>query len=144
GSGSLASAGSSYAIFSGQTGFVDPLVMTRANGGSDPFPEAPDGFATFDFGNFILGGNVYAWNSELDAPTSSEFDLYSVALHELTHALGFASVIRVDGTSALGSNLYSTFDSFLRDSFGAPLIDAAGNFIADSSVLTSGNIFFET
>ena len=133
----LAFAGSQYSWFVGDTGFVDGWVQRHATTGVDPSGNTqPDGSAQFDFG--------YTWNSDLSAPAFEEFDLFSVALHEFTHALGFASVINPDGSSGLDTDLYSTFDSFLRDAAGNPLIDEFGNFIANTAVLTSGAVFFET
>lgn len=62
-----------------------------------------------------------------------QFDFRDVMLHELTHALGVAGLIGVDGNSVAGLNRYSTFDQFVlgwngtgyqplvqRDALGTP------------------------
>ena len=67
------------------------------------------GLMSFNFNNII-------WNTNLsiDAPVGT-FDLYTVVLHEVTHALGFASLIKSDGTSALGLGYnFSRYDRFLK------------------------------
>ena len=58
--------------------------ITHLTTGIDPDPVRPDGIVLMDFG--------YAWNSDLGPPTSVEYDLFTVLLHELTHALGFFSM----------------------------------------------------
>lgn len=47
-------------------------------------------------------------------------DLYTVLLHEVTHALGFTSLIDNDGTSVFptGFNYYSRYDRFLKNHAG--------------------------
>jgi len=70
------------------------------------------GMIAFNFQNPAIN-----WNCNINAlPTSSEFDLYTVMLHEVTHMLGFASLIGKNGVSVLGSsnNYYSQFDRFLN------------------------------
>jgi hypothetical protein len=53
----------------------------------------PDIIVTFDFG--------YTWNSDLDAPMSSEYDLGTLVLHELTHGLGFTGLTDAAGNSRI-------------------------------------------
>jgi hypothetical protein len=74
------------------------------------------GIITFDFTNIN-------WNTNLSvSPSSIQHDLYSVALHEITHALGFASLIGIDGSSKSGSPYYTRYDTHLK-AFGTdPLI----------------------
>jgi hypothetical protein len=135
GTGSLASAGT---FFFGSTGFSNGLLYDHATSGIDPSGGIHDGFATFDFG--------YNWNSELDATSGSEFDLFTVALHEVSHAMGFASLIdSTTGNSEIsGTNpgSYSGFDSFLELGDGTDLTTAGGNFVGDVADLTSDDVFF--
>lgn len=135
GSGFLASAGPYF--FDSPAGFQNGLVYNHIKTGADPFSEIPDANVTFDFG--------YTWNSETDAPTGSEFDLYTVALHEMSHALGYLSLINEDGTSAISNSdpgVYSGYDSFLELGDGTNLFAAGGDFLGSAADLTGGDIFF--
>jgi len=70
------------------------------------------------------------WNTNSTAPIipGTQFDLYTVALHEVAHLLGFSSFISPNGTSAFGAsyNYYSRYDTFLQDANGANLITNTG------------------
>ena len=132
GSGFLAAAGPYF--FTSPTGFKNGFLFDHATTGTDPLPGFPDAQVTFDFG--------YNWNSETDDPLGSEFDLVSVALHEIGHTLGFLSLMKADGTSALGSNVFTVYDSFLERGDGTKLFSAGGVFSGTPSDLTSNDVFF--
>jgi hypothetical protein len=96
-----------------------PLNSMYANGGS--------GF----YSAFITAVNTPTlWSTSLGTTTlaANQYDLYSVMLHEVTHALGFISLITANGTSAFGTtnSFYSVYDKFLYNAAGnsllAPLI----------------------
>lgn len=135
GSGFLAAAGPYF--FTSPFGFQNGFVFEHATTGMDPSGSVPDATITFDFG--------YTWNSETDDPTGSEFDLLTVALHEITHTLGFLSLVDKDGNSLLGGmnpGVFSVYDSFLERGDGTKLFSAGGNFDGSSADLTSNNVFF--
>ncbi len=80
------------------------------------------GYMAFNFSNLGL-----LWNYNLGVnPAPTEYDLYTVALHEITHALGFASLIdgNNNGFSKFGAanNYYSRYDLFLRSAFTQTLL----------------------
>ena len=139
GTGSLASAGS---LYSGLPGFQKSLVQQGIQGTSTF--AGSSGSATFDFG--------YNWNSVLAAPSASQFDLFSVSLHEMTHAMGFASLIGTTGESLFqngNSGTFSNYDQFLRLSDNTPFFtgttftataDNNANGIVD--VLESNQVVF--
>ena len=77
------------------TGFQGGLVFEHLTTGVDPLANELDGVVTVDFG--------FRWNTETSGPSPVEYDLYTVLLHEVTHALGFVSVVGPDGASALGN-----------------------------------------
>jgi hypothetical protein len=64
-----------------------------------------DGNLTIDFG--------YNYNNDTGPVAPMESDLYSLFVHEVTHILGFASLISSTGESELAPNVYSVFDTFL-------------------------------
>jgi len=135
GGGFLGAAGPFF--FTGPDGFRNGFAFEHATTGVDPLPGAPDASAVFDFG--------FNFNSDTDAPTSSEIDLFSVVLHEFTHALGFVSLLNADGTGLNGDNpdVFSVFDSFLELGDGTPLFGAGGEFLGDPDDLTSDDVFFD-
>ena len=104
------------------TNVANPLISSSTN------PGAPanyyHGMMAFNFYNPDVN-----WNTNLTSAQPANFanliDLYTVALHEFTHALGFASLIDVDGTSILntGFDYYSRYDLFLQDAKGNSLIN---------------------
>ena len=100
GTGPLASAGPYLLPI---IGFQGGLVYEHLMTGVDPLADTPDGTVSVDFG--------FPWNSETDPTSDVEFDLYTALLHEVTHALGFLSIVGPDATSALlnvnGAGLFS-------------------------------------
>ena len=81
------------------------------------------GYMAFDFTSMN-------WNEQLTAaPSSTVMDLYTVALHEITHALGFASLISATASGKYGelNNYYSRYDVFLRNKTNLPLIINPGS-----------------
>ncbi len=70
-----------------------------------------------------------SWNLSLTTSTitSSQFDFYTVMLHEVTHALGFASLIGPNGASILpaGNNYFARYDQYLKSYTGAALIGSS-------------------
>lgn len=97
-----------------------PLVSS--NGGTT----TPTG--TFFHGMVDFNFNSINWCTTMTTtPSAAQFDLYTVALHEVTHALGFASLINYNGNSLFGTNYpyYSRYDMFLRKGT-TPLITNSG------------------
>lgn len=68
--------------------------------------------------------NGTTWNTLPNGPVgANEYDLYSVALHEALHILGFASLIGLNGSGDMGT--YSNWDRFLvGPSSTTPLLNA--------------------
>ena len=136
GSGVLGSGGPTFS--SGPFGI---LASFENGNGFDSItgPDGPgeDGSLTINFGlNF---------NSGLDSPTGSEFDLFTVALHEFGHVLGVISASSSEGVPLLetfSDSAFTGFNSFLELGDGTPLFGADGEFLGTASDLTSGDVFF--
>lgn len=126
GSGFLASAGSRYFTTANtfQPGLVASLIQTNDN-----FGQSYQGTLTWNFG--------YTWDYD-DSVANGSCDFKAVAMHELTHTLGFASLIAANGTSDLGTNVWSTFDQFLTDASGNTLINPTTKAYAGGTILTDG------
>ena len=136
GSGPLAVAGPYVQM---EIGFQPGFVWEHLTTGIDPSPNSSDALVTLDFG--------YRWNDDGDAIAPNEYDLYSVLLHELTHALGLFSVVGSDGRSVLlnsgDAGLFSVADGLLaRGSNGEDLYLSGGQVNAAPTDLVSGDVVF--
>ncbi|MGQ0829106.1 MAG: T9SS type A sorting domain-containing protein [Bacteroidota bacterium] len=99
--------------FDSYTNVASPLISTNQGGnGSGAYYH---GMMAFNFSNPSIN-----WETNMTNTSTSLYDLYTVALHEITHALGIASLIDFNGASKFGSNLsyYGRFDMFLRNVAG--------------------------
>lgn len=130
GGGFLAAAGPFFV--NGGSGYDGGTVFDHITTGDDPTPEPGnyDGTIIFDFG--------YAYHEDWSASPGNRIDLFSVTLHEITHALGFLSLIRPDGSSAIGGQ-FSLFDKRLREADGTPMIDPATSQFRSSPTAIIGN-----
>lgn len=90
-------------------GFNDGLVASHLINGFDPAAGLPDGFIKFNFASTFN----YNYNTS-SAPSSSQYDFYTVALHEILHVLGFTSFCAHDGTSESPNDyVFTSYDEFL-------------------------------
>lgn len=128
-------------IISGKDSYINvtsPLVSTNP--------------ALSSSGNFYHGMMAFkfsgiTWNTNLTINSpAGQYDLYSVALHEITHALGFASLINENGQSVFGTgfNYFSRYDKFLKNNAGTQFLLTNGtacssmyNYKFNTSLTTS-------
>lgn len=110
-------------------GMLDGQVYKAIVSGVDPYMSIPASFAqanSFFHGEMNVNpayGAVFNYSLNTTAIGTSEFDLFTLILHEAYHAIGFASLIGPNGTSQLWpNNYYSRYDRFLHDHTGAPLL----------------------
>lgn len=108
-------------------GIADNEIWKTINSGTDSYTNVqnpivstnnsnPTALNTFYHGMIAINPNK-KWNTNLQTNTTySQIDLYTVVLHEVTHALGFASLISQTGESNFGANFnyYSRYDTFLK------------------------------
>lgn len=115
----LASCGAFYwqSPFGFQGGFMYDHITT----GIDPSPTNPDAVGSVNFG--------HNWYAGTGTPGGSQYDLQSVMLHEITHGLGYASLVEYGtGYSVIsGGNpgVFSNFDYYLQNGNGAALFSTA-------------------
>lgn len=130
GSGALASAGTLFFITNNCT---SGLVFQHITTGVDPTGSAVDGTMTVDFG--------YNWNEDQGPVAGGEFDLFSVLLHEVTHALGFLSLTDANGVGLGGTTTRAGgFDDFIANGNGLALINcASGAFLGTTNDLIGLN-----
>ncbi len=120
------------------SGIADNTIWITLNSGTDAYtnvatPLIPTGGAVSGSSPFFHGLLAFDtsvdWHTDLTtAPGISEMDLYTVAMHEAMHALGFMTLINFNGTSRLGTDriYYDRYDRFLRTGGGADLITPFG------------------
>lgn len=125
------------------TNTVFPIISTETNAGFY------HGWASFNF------AGTANWNLDYNKTNSSNgylagyVDFYSTIIHEITHALGFNSLIKFNGSSemvlttdGLFGVYYSRFDKYLKTSTGNKLISNSPTFsgqMYDFSFTTSVN-----
>ncbi len=98
------------------TNVTSPLIAAGISSGTSGI--FYHGMMAFNFSN-------YTWNTNRGVlANSTQYDLYTTVLHEVTHALGFVSLIGETGSSkfANGFNYYSRYDKFLKTSLNQNLL----------------------
>ncbi len=125
----LAYCGTSYRT--SPPGFQGGLMYEYITTGIDPTSQ-PHGVATVNFG--------HNWYAGTGSPGPFQYDLMSVMIHEVTHALGFASlVVNNTGASGIGARIYSIFDSFLVNGNNEALFNSQAYFIGTTNDLLGQN-----
>jgi hypothetical protein len=126
-------------------GIADNEIWKTINSGQDSYTNvqnpiistnnsAPGPSSTFYHGMMAINPKIKWFTNLAQNCPADRIDLYTVVLHEVTHALGFASLISQTGASNFGPgfNYYSRYDTFLRLG-NTPLI--ANNNTACSQVM---------
>lgn len=133
-SGTLASAGSNLISTCPVSGgcVATEVVKTKLQTGVDANGAGLDGSVDVNWG--------WDWQLDPNTPadaTASEFDFFAALFHELTHALGFSSLIDQNGVGFFNDE-WSTFDTFLQDSTGAKVVTNA--FFIDQPVWDAASV----
>ncbi|MBC7642425.1 MAG: hypothetical protein H7174_08840, partial [Flavobacterium sp.] len=98
------------------------VPITNLRAGTNQIGLFYHGMITFNFNDTAIPAipntNPIVWNTDLatNSIPINVFDLYTAVLHEVTHALGFSSLIAPDGTSKLGYSYdyFNRYDKFLK------------------------------
>jgi len=128
----LARAGTLYQ--SGTEDFLKGHAANHLQTGSDPDPLAPDLVYEFNF--------FHQFHLESSPPPTYAYDFRSVVLHETGHALGMASLVKIDGTSKLtltNPGLYSYYDQYLANSNIRPITVLPGRYIGTAQDLVGAS-----
>ncbi|PCH94615.1 MAG: hypothetical protein COB84_07380 [Rhodobacteraceae bacterium] len=133
------------------TGFVGGFIWERVVnlGGADPDNDSTTYDATIemDFGPKFLSTDTIEWNSCNTQCAVGQIDLYSIVLHEITHALGIASFISATGVSGITGSIngpYTIYDQFLMDpTVSFNLINGSSTFTGTAPNDLIGCWYFE-
>lgn len=128
----LASGSSPMYYYVGESGFYQTVVQKKIITGEDDNGAGADGNVYWNW--------YHEWGTGTSIP-SGQFDMRNAAMHEILHAMGLASRVSAPGTNA-GTTVWNTFDRYLVDEQGTPLISAEGAWMGMDSVLVSGNLYF--
>ncbi|MEM7248395.1 MAG: hypothetical protein AAF533_23880 [Acidobacteriota bacterium] len=135
-SSTIAFASPTYPVTLGP-GFHGGNLRDHVVTGVDPTPLASDRDAEITV-NFAI-----TMNSDHTIPAGSNVDLFSVMLHELSHALGFASGIGQTGAGELPGGGYTLFDQFLRITAPAgPVLTNGTAYLGGPGDLTSNDVWY--
>ncbi|OYN77052.1 Ig-like domain-containing protein [Mycolicibacterium sphagni] len=130
----LASA-SSPRVNKSSSGFYGTVVQQKILTGTDANGNAPDGTVTFNFVKSWGYGNTIS---------DTQFDFESVAMHELTHALGWTDALDEPGDNN-GTN-WTTYDKFITNSSGTAAINSTTykyNPALESNIIgKNGGLYF--
>ncbi|MEO8235448.1 MAG: T9SS type A sorting domain-containing protein [Flavobacterium sp.] len=130
-------------------GIVDGEIYKTIQGGKNSYINTISPLVSSDYtnsyGNFYHGMVAFnfsntIWNTNLlNISEANQYDLYSVVLHEVTHALGFNSLLNYDGKSLFGNNYkyYTQYDRFLKNNSGI-----LGQFLITSSEACSSSSMY--
>lgn len=135
GLGAAATSYYSYPYAPAKSGIIDGEIWKTINSGQDSYigiasPLILSGTAFYHgqlFFNFY--NTAFSWHDNLsNNPPGNTLDLYTIGLHEATHALGFSSGINFNGNSVItfGSNYYTRYDLKLKSQGGLNLITNSG------------------
>jgi hypothetical protein len=138
--GFLAFAGTSFS-WQQPNSLLVGQVFRQATGNIPGGTTAGDGrFNLQEFNWFATG------EGGTGTPAGNQIDLYSVALHEMTHALHFLSVFNSNGSSQFGTGTYSRYDGFVyrgaTGTTGKQLNAAGTSYTGTLGDLTSNDIWW--
>ncbi|MEM7248768.1 MAG: hypothetical protein AAF533_25785 [Acidobacteriota bacterium] len=132
----IAFASASYQVGLGP-GFHGGNLRDHLVTGIDPTPGTGifDGQVTVNF--------AVPMHPDHETSAGTSFDLFTVLLHEISHALGFASGMSRAGIGVLPGGGYTLYDEFLRRSApaGAALTDGT-TFLGVPADLTSSDLWY--
>ena len=133
-------------------GIADSEIWKTIQSGVDSYTNVTYPIYTNSSGAYhgIMAFNFSAafnWNTNMSVNASNtQLDLYSVVLHEVTHSLGFGTLMNSSGNSVFSSsyNYYSRYDRYLKNNANTQfLITNTGscssmyNFIFNPSLTTA-------
>jgi hypothetical protein len=131
-------AGATGGALASGAGCLTPYALTHITTGVDP-AAGPDATITVDFG--------YNYQSGLAAPAFDQVDLFTVLLHEATHALGFVTTLSGSSCAPMccapvaGAGQRLAAFSGLFEQGGTPLISCpTGTYNGGSLVGGSGGV----
>jgi uncharacterized repeat protein (TIGR01451 family) len=129
-----------------QGGLLNQHIVT----GVDPTPNPGDFDAkiTCDFGpnnSWPFNGTNLPFNSDAFVTNGQGLDLFSILLHEATHALGFFSSVGSNGNSSVTNSspgVYSLFDRYILNASSINLVNGSFAFQGSVPDLTSNALTY--